>query len=126
MASLTDRKFPLQVRQEDPVRAMRNQGPVPLLAVAQGLLGAPALVDVLDRGHRSDGPTGGVADHRHVDVHPDRRAVLADVPFLQLIGCRLAPHDPLEQHPVTLPVVGVRDVRNVQREQLGGFVISRR
>src|SRR5207244_7881349 len=97
-------------------------GAEPLLALPQGLFSCPAGRQVLDDPNGTSGPAIAVADQGGRDVHPDRLAVLADVPLVVRVDRHFSPEHPAEVLPVLLPVLGVGEVAGGEFQEFFGTV----
>ena len=93
-----------------------------VLGLAQRVLGAPALGDVLDLGDEVERLPGFVADERDRQQHPAVLAVGPHVALLHPVAAQLAGDDLAHQLEVGVEVVGVGDVLEGQPEQRPGVV----
>src|ERR1017187_9474742 len=78
-------KTALAILEINRVRSVSHEVPKQIAFGSKRLLRLLARGDVLNRGHSLRGLAGGVPNHRHVHIHPDQRAILADVAFLHAV-----------------------------------------
>ena len=112
----------LEVERDDRVlaRVLDDQAQ-PLLRPAQRLLGAAPVAEVEDDRDRRSRPLGGVDYGGHRGVHPDDRAVAAQVARLHLERKAVAGHAP-ERGDVLVVVVGVDEGEDRRADQRLGRV----